>query len=39
MFEYLFSQYKEYPIIDVYLEIIAVIFGLWSVWCAKKTTF
>ena len=36
MFELLFSQYKTYPLFDIYLEIIAVIFGLWSVWCAKK---
>ena len=36
MFEYLFSQYKDYPTIHVVLEIIAVIFGLLSVWYAKK---
>lgn len=36
MFEYLFSQYREYPIIDVVLEIVAVLFGLLSVWYAKK---
>lgn len=36
MIEYLFSQYKDYPTHDIVLEIIAVIFGLWSVWCAKK---
>ena len=36
MFELLFSQYKTYPLFDIYLEIIAVVFGLWSVWCAKK---
>jgi nicotinamide mononucleotide transporter len=36
MFEFLFSQYKTYPLFDIYLEIIAVVFGLWSVWCAKK---
>ena len=36
MFEFLFSQYKTYPLFDIYLEIIAVFFGLWSVWCAKK---
>jgi nicotinamide mononucleotide transporter len=36
MFELLFSQYKTYPLLDIYLEIIAVIFGLWSVWYAKK---
>ncbi|RTY94015.1 nicotinamide riboside transporter PnuC [Flavobacterium sp. GT3R68] len=36
MIEYLFSQYNGYPTHDIILEIIAVIFGLWSVWCAKK---
>ncbi|WP_035669657.1 nicotinamide riboside transporter PnuC [Flavobacterium sp. 83] len=36
MFEYLFSQYREYPTIDIVLEIIAVLFGLLSVWYAKK---
>lgn len=36
MFYYFFAQYSTYPRLDVYLEIIAVIFGLLSVWCAKK---
>ncbi|CAN1558928.1 PnuC Nicotinamide mononucleotide transporter [Flavobacteriaceae bacterium] len=36
MFDYFFAQYKGYPIHEVYLELIAVFFGLWSVWCAKK---
>ncbi len=36
MFEFLFSQYKEYETIDVVLEIIAVLFGLVSVLFAKK---
>jgi nicotinamide mononucleotide transporter len=36
MFDYFFAQYKEYPVHEVYLELIAVFFGLWSVWCAKK---
>ncbi|TRX24011.1 nicotinamide mononucleotide transporter [Flavobacterium franklandianum] len=36
MFEYLFSQYRNYPKIDIILEIIGAIFGLWSVWLAKK---
>lgn len=36
MFEFLFSQYKEYETIDVVLEIIAVLFGLASVLFAKK---
>ena len=36
MFDYLFVQYKDYPIHEVYLELIAVFFGLCSVWYAKK---
>ena len=36
MFDYFFAQYKDYPVHEVYLELIAVFFGLWSVWCAKK---
>jgi nicotinamide mononucleotide transporter len=36
MFEYLFSQYRNYPNIDIILEITGAIFGLLSVWFAKK---
>jgi nicotinamide mononucleotide transporter len=36
MFDYFFAQYKEYPTVLLYLELIAIFFGLWSVWCAKK---
>ena len=36
MIEYFFSQYKDYPTLDIVLEIVAVIFGLLSVWYAKK---
>lgn len=36
MIEYFFSQYKDYPTLDIILEIVAVIFGLFSVWFAKK---
>ena len=36
MLDYLFSQYKDYPIHEVYLELLAVFFGLCSVWFAKK---
>lgn len=36
MLEYLFAQYKNYPIYEIALEITAVIFGLLSVWFAKK---
>lgn len=36
MFDYLFVQYKDYPVQEVYLELVGVFFGLWSVLCAKK---
>nr|WP_315149410.1 nicotinamide riboside transporter PnuC [uncultured Flavobacterium sp.] len=36
MFDYLFIQYKDYPVHEVYLELIGVFFGLLSVWYAKK---
>ncbi|SDG64293.1 nicotinamide mononucleotide transporter [Flavobacterium omnivorum] len=36
MIDYFFSQYSEYPTLDIILEIVAVIFGLLSVWYAKK---
>lgn len=36
MFEYFFAQYNSYPTYEIVLEITAVIFGLWSVWFAKK---
>lgn len=36
MFDYLFAQYRGYPLHEVYLELIAVFFGLLSVWYAKK---
>lgn len=36
MFDYFFAQYSEYPVHEVYLELIAVFFGLCSVWYAKK---
>jgi nicotinamide mononucleotide transporter len=36
MIEYLFHQYDNYPKIEIYLEITAVIFGILSVWFAKK---
>jgi nicotinamide mononucleotide transporter len=36
MIDYFFSQYSEYPTLDIVLEIVAVIFGLLSVWYAKK---
>ena len=36
MFDYFFAQYKGYPLHEVYMELIAVFFGLLSVWYAKK---
>jgi nicotinamide mononucleotide transporter len=36
MIEYLFSQYSTYSTLNIFLEITAVFFGLFSVWCAKK---
>jgi nicotinamide mononucleotide transporter len=36
MFEYFFSQYRNYNQVDIILEITGAIFGLLSVWFAKK---
>jgi nicotinamide mononucleotide transporter len=36
MFEWLFHQYANYPAYEIVLEVTAIIFGLISVWCAKK---
>jgi len=36
MFDILFSQYKDYPTYEIIMEITAIIFGLLSVWFAKK---
>ena len=36
MFEFLFDQYKDYPTHEIVLEVTAIIFGLLSVWYAKK---
>lgn len=36
MFEFLFDQYKDYPTREIVLEVVAIIFGLLSVWYAKK---
>jgi nicotinamide mononucleotide transporter len=36
MIEFLFSQYKNYPNYEIALELTAVLFGLLSVWFAKK---
>ena len=36
IFNFLFGQYAEYSNLDIALEIIAVIFGFFSVWFSKK---
>ncbi len=36
IFDFLFSQYKNYETYHIVLEIIAVMFGVLSVWYAKK---
>lgn len=36
MIDLLFAQYSNYPLFEIILELTAVFFGLWSVWCAKK---
>lgn len=36
MFDFLFSQYKNAPTIQIVLELIAFIFGIVSVWMAKN---
>ena len=38
VFDFLFAQYATYDPIDIGLEIIGVVFGLLSVWLAKKIT-
>ena len=36
IFEFLFAQYATYQSLDIFLEITGVVFGLLSVWLAKK---
>ena len=36
MFEFLFDQYKDSPTYVIVLEVTAILFGLLSVWFAKK---
>ena len=36
MFDLLFQQYSDYQTLDILLEIIAVVFGILSVWFSKK---
>jgi nicotinamide mononucleotide transporter len=38
IFDFLFQQYDGYAIADIVLEVLGVLFGLISVWYAKKTT-
>lgn len=39
MLDYIFSQYKNVPSWQIWLESIAFVFGILSVWCAKKENF
>lgn len=36
IFDFFFSQYSDYPVLFIILEIIAVIFGFLSVWYSKQ---
>jgi nicotinamide mononucleotide transporter len=36
MLDFLFEQYKNYPTHEIILELTAILFGLLSVWYAKK---
>ena len=38
VFDFLFGQYSAYTTIDIILEITGVVFGLLSVWYAKKNS-
>ena len=38
VFDFLFGQYSAYTTIDIVLEITGVVFGLLSVWYAKKNS-
>ena len=38
IFEFLFGQYSGYATIEIVLELIGILFGLLSVWYAKKNT-
>ena len=39
IFDYFFGQYAEYDTFDIVLEIVAVIFGLLSVWFSKQNKY
>ena len=36
MLDFIFEQYKNYPTYEIVLELTAILFGLFSVWYAKK---
>ena len=36
IFDYLFGQYADYDTLDIVLEVVAVVFGLLSVWFSKQ---
>ncbi|GAA4280569.1 nicotinamide riboside transporter PnuC [Gaetbulibacter aestuarii] len=36
IFDFFFSQYRDYATVDIILEIVAVIFGFLSVWYSKQ---
>ena len=36
MFDFIFEQYATYPTYEIVLVITAILFGLLSVWFAKK---
>ncbi|APG60982.1 nicotinamide riboside transporter PnuC [Christiangramia salexigens] len=36
IFDFFFSQYSDYPLLFIILEIVAVIFGFLSVWYSKQ---
>ena len=36
MLDFIFEQYKNYPTYEIVLELTAILFGLLSVWYAKK---
>ena len=38
VFDFLFGQYSTYATIDIVLETNAILFGLLSVWYAKKNS-
>ena len=39
MIDFLFQQYSQYNELDIFFEIVAVIFGLLSVWFQKTIIY